>query len=186
MRSKYSKIIRIFWAGILALCCYSCSSIPVSTMLRMSSMNENTLQDIDASQLRTRITLQPSVSPNLQETKLQVTLDTAKGDQQFNFPLQADLHKSVVIDGGLFSDDRLMTAHTLKLTEAGVLAFQSMQQVFKDQEADGLGLNVQVRLHKPETHVKGVMTVELQLAQSEDFFTLVDNYHYTVGEKTKY
>lgn len=161
----------------------ACSSIPVSTMLRMSSMDAETLQEIQPEALRARITLEPQVTPNLEESKLSVTLGTLKGERQFGFSLQSDGQESIANEGGWFSEEAQLTAYTLKLSESAIADFKAMQAEFLQQSPESMGLNVKAILHRPDDHTSGVMTVELKLFSDEDFFTLVDEYHYTIGEK---
>lgn len=165
---------------------FGCSSIPVSTMLKMGSMDVSTLQVVDGEKVLTRLTLQPDVSPNLDETKLELSLDTKQGERNFQFPLAYVSKSDTVIGAGMFSKDRKMVAHTLRLSEQGVADFKALQEEFSRQEPEGLGFSVKVRFNRDESHKQGIMSLELMLTEEEGFFTLLDEYEYTIGEKRSF
>ncbi|XOV79460.1 MAG: hypothetical protein ACFHVJ_00515 [Aestuariibacter sp.] len=146
-------------------------------------MDADTLQQIQAEALRARITLEPQVAPNLEESKLSVTLGTLHGERQFRFSLHSDGQENIANEGGWFSEGAQWTAYTLKLSESAIVDFKAMQAEFLQQSPESMGLNVKVIMHRPDDHTNGVMTVELKLFAEDDFFTLVDEYHYTIGEK---
>lgn len=174
------------WILSLSLLLSACSSVPVSTMMRMSSMDESTLQEVNATDLRTRITLLPDVSPNLDTTRLIVTTVTGDVERQYTFSLIEVAREPTLLSGGVFSDDIDMMSFTLKLSAEGLQDFNAMQKNFAEHSPDNMGLDVIVRLHNPDDLEEGILSVELLFSPEEDYFTLLDQYHYTVGEIKRY
>lgn len=172
--------------GTAVLFLSACSSIPVSTMLKMSSLDETTLQQTNPEDVRTRITLRPGIQPNLELTNLAMALELAEGSRQFTFPLEQERVDPVVWGGGLFSDDQQMFAYTLRLTDEGVKDFAAMQKASQESEWRGIDLDIHVKFIGHERGDQGTMTLELKLAADEDFFTMFDRYEYTVGETRSY
>ncbi|MDF2179349.1 hypothetical protein P2G88_13910 [Aliiglaciecola sp. CAU 1673] len=171
---------------IFALLLTACSSIPLSTMIKMRNFDQDSLQTLRAGDIRSRMTLPRGVGPDLEKTSLRVTLEFDKGEQQFSFPLEQLEQEDLILTGGLFSQDRLVSRYTLRLSEQGAAQFTQMQQSLQHNTPQSVGLSVSAILARDESHTKGIMTLELKLKAQEDYFVLIDEYAYEIGESKNY
>lgn len=171
------------WFFLMAVLLLSaCTSVPLSTMLKLRDFDQQQLQTLHGQEIRSRITLPRGVGPDLQKTSLRVTLEFAQGEQQFAFPLEQVSQEELTEGGGLFGKDQLVSRYTMRLSAEGLRQFAQMQQTLQGQSPQNVGLSVSAILARDKRHTQGIMTLELKLSDADPYFVLIDEYAYTVGE----
>lgn len=172
----------VFILSVAVIVC-ACSSIPLSTMLKMRDFDETTLLAASSDEIRTRVTLDQGVAPDLEKMRLLLSLDLAKGERQFSFQLAMFSQRDYLQRGGFFQPDIARSEYVMKLTADSELAFQSLQRLIADESPNGLGVSLKIALDDDQKRRSGVINVEIQIEQQDGYFTLIDDYHYTIGEK---
>lgn len=118
---------------ILVLLLSSCSSIPISTMLKFRSFNEQSFVALNGSEIRSKIIVSQPFTLDLEKIKLSLTLDNDKGVRNFTYPLDLDMQKTIAAQDGFFKSTPARTEYTFKLSELAVKNFKETQNLVSDQ-----------------------------------------------------
>lgn len=161
--------------ALLCLGLAGCASVPLSTMVRMSTFDHRDFVALDADVLRVRVTLPQAFVLDTAKSWLGVEISSPAGSHTGEFRLTQEMMQPREVAAGVFSDDLPATAYTLKLADPSRAEFRRLQAFV----AQGRPGNVTIRVvpilssfppDAPSTRV----WIDLQLAAAQGFFTLVD------------
>jgi hypothetical protein len=174
LRARKFRVRRI----ALALLCFglgSCVSVPLSTMVRMSTFDERDFAALDPEVLRVRITLPQGFGLDVKRSWLGVELTSAAGTHQATFELDPERIQTAEIAGGFFADTRSGTAYVLRLSAPSKAKFRDLQSFVAKGRSDQITIRVVPRLSSSPKDADGVTVwIDLRLSQADGYFTLVD------------
>ncbi|MEX1222324.1 MAG: hypothetical protein WEA82_09475 [Idiomarina sp.] len=157
----------------LTLFISGCASIPISTMLTMSSFDAEDFIRIQPQELEAKIQVDDPVTISIDETRLALELDTQKGLLSYEFPLVLVEQVKIPASPGFFSDDVAKTEYRLELSEQGIEDFKAVKEVFQERQSGQLDFSVLTNIYElPEDSETVRMSIFLQLFEDEGFFTL--------------
>lgn len=159
----------------LCLCISSCVSVPLSTIVRMSTFDERDFAKLDAAVVRVKITLPEGFGLNVEKSRLGIDLKSAAGVHNSAFELDQEHVQATEISGGVFSPAEQGTAYILRLSAPSKTKFRDLQGFVSRGRADEIIIQVAPRLSSsPKNAVSVKVWIELLLSEAQGFFTLVD------------
>ncbi|MCB4438407.1 hypothetical protein LHL20_19430 [Alteromonas sp. McT4-15] len=169
---------------ILVLLLSSCSSIPISTMLKFRSFNEQSFVALNGSEIRSKIIVSQPFTLDLEKIKLSLTLDNDKGVRNFTYPLDLDMQKTIAAQDGFFTSTPAKTEYTFKLSELAVKNFKETQNLISDQFKGETSFSIAAGFNEEPTEGQLVtLSILLQLDEEDGYFTLIDNADIDVGNE---
>lgn len=175
-------ILTILLTGVLS----GCSSIPLSTMLKMRGFDKSDFIQISAEEIRIRVTLDKQVELNLDDSNLSVKLVSEAQTEMFRFPIELTSKEVVSKRSGWWSKEVSQAVSVFRLSKRGLKDFHKLQDRLQRASHGALGLDAHVALDPKHEHQTGTMSLELKLFEEEDFFVLIDQYEYEIGEKQSF
>lgn len=176
MRQKYALMIMLVIMNILM----ACSSVPLSTMLKFSSFDEQNLITIKPSDIQAKITLNDFIDIDLVNTKLGLSLENTTGNLALQFPLEKLTLTQNSAKKGFLSDISASQTYLLQLSPEAIADFRRLQKQLQSSEKNSFGFSVNAKLKKHHELTKNqkitplFITIELKLYKNEKFFTLID------------
>lgn len=160
-------------AGCLALA--ACVSVPLSTMVRMSSFDERDFVALDPDVLRVRIKLPEAFVLDPSRSALAVDITADAGVHHGEFTLDPEAAEKVPLSTGPFSGDTTGTAYTLKLSAESRKAFRRLQAFVERGPPGQVSIRIIPILSAFPGDADSVnVWIDLQLSPSQGYFTLVD------------
>lgn len=174
---------RSFFTYMLCLLIVGCSHIPLSTMLSMSTFDEQDFAKLNAKDIRAKIVTNTSKGFVKDRTNLQVKLLTPshKVDKTLNLIVIKD---TVFSEESWFGGTTLKHSTVFKLSEEAIKEFQELQQstLIQNRTEDGQ-FNFKVRWQfeggAPDNFT---ISANLLLDPEDGFFTLIDDYEFSQGQ----
>lgn len=162
---------------VLTVFIASCSHIPLSTMLSMSSFNEEDFLQIKPENIRTKITTNTSAKFIEKETYLTFKLINPQYKIDELLPLKI-ITENISNEESWLGEKTLKHVTTLKLTAEGVQNFKDIQQlVLQNMMADE---NRRIISFKWELDSKTAeeitLTVDLLFDTQDGYFTLIEDF----------
>jgi hypothetical protein len=160
-------------AVVTCLALSGCMSIPLSTVVRFATFDEEDLLRIDASQVRMRITSDNDAPLILKKTKLKMEMVT-EGSGKASMPgavlldSEEDLHPSRTFWSLGYVPEHV---YVLRLDQDAVESFRQLQDRVRQRLPGYLvvGADYDFKGRK-----EARITVDLKLAETEEYFTLLD------------
>lgn len=158
----------------------ACSSVPISTMLKLSSFDEQSLVSINPASIQAKITVNSFLNIDLVNTKLGLSLENSKGQLALLFPLEKLTLTQNSANDSFFSSSPANQTYLLQLSPDAIIDFNKLQSQLKISEKNTFGFSVAAKLKKQKNLTKAqkieplFMTIELKLNEDEAFFTLLD------------
>lgn len=184
LRRLQSIVVILFASLILA----GCSSIPISTMLKMSSFDEQDFASLDPAQIRLRMTLPKGNSIDLDRTRFNIDVTVAGQNLPGQYQLTEINHHNKVLKGGWFSDDRPQVVYLFGLTQPAQQAFKKTQQFVNNRKVTDLSLDVTVRFNDSPAIYPGStirFSIEALLNPAQGYITLFDDAKVTFDQTDK-
>lgn len=162
-------------ALLLCLAVTGCMSVPVSTMVRMSTFDEGDFMQIDPEIVRVKIKLPQQFSLNPARSWLGVDISSEAGVHYGEFKLDQVSMEPTEISAGMFSGMKPGTSYTLALSAKSKDEFRKLQGfVSKGQPGDILIRVVPILSSFPRDAPSVNVWIDLLLEDSQGYFTLVD------------
>jgi len=159
----------------LSLFLVSCSSIPLGTMLQLSTFNENSFLSLNPEELKTKILVDMPAKIAVSKTKISLTLKTEKGDLAFNYPLTLISTKNLPKENGFFSSIPQRTEYLLVLSNEAIEDFRKVQNEMRTKSPKSVSFNVNFDFEEFPTKLAEVtFSIFLKLSKEDDFITLFD------------
>ena len=166
----------------------ACSSVPISTMLKLSTFDEQSLLTIAPSDIKAKITVNNFIDIDLINTKLGISLENSQGKLELQFPLEKLSLKQNLANNSFFSSTPASQTYLLQLSPEAISDFKKLQKQLEKSEKNTFGFSVNAKLKKQKSLSKIqnqeelFMTIELKLEQNGTFFTLIDNAEIKQGK----
>lgn len=160
----------------------ACSSIPLSTMVKLSSFDEQQLTLLNVADIRAKITINQFINLDLENTNMGISIENDSGEMQLAFPLKVLSVTQNPAQTGFLSKKNASQTFLLKLSAAGEKDFKKLQQQLQQPKKSKIGFSVDAKLKKnkeltPEQQAQTiVMTIEMKINNQDGFFTLFDEY----------
>jgi hypothetical protein len=159
-------------AAIL-VCLTGCASVPLSTMLRMSTMNQQTLLELDPQQIRARVAVYGGFEIDPKSTQLSLDIADEAGRREsrsYTFSLVSKTNETR--PGGMFHSDYPVVAYAFALNSESVEDLRRLQKAFAHSKNPSLDFNVQTIA--PGYYKAVRFWIDLKLKESEHYMTIVD------------
>lgn len=186
MTLKLSRFLNSMLVIIVVLS--GCSSIPMGTLLKLSSFDEAYVSTLDPKKIRAKITVNAFLDVNVENTQLGLSIENSNGEMELNFPLQVITITQNKAVSGLFSQQVASQTYLLKLSEKAISEFKTLQAQLTPPQQSQFGFTVSAKLkkHKNLTPIQQeqqlFMSIDLQLNEKEGFFTLFDQIELQDGK----
>ncbi|MEP5766228.1 MAG: hypothetical protein ABJ308_16640 [Halieaceae bacterium] len=169
-------------ALILLLTISSCSSVPLSTMARMSTFDAEDFVALNPDELQVKVILPEGFELDTETSWLGIDMSSSAGQHQGVFDLREKSVESGEISTGFFSEPVQSTSYLLSLTESSRVKFTDLQQFVGKATADAVSIRVVPKLaSRPKDATSVNISVDLRLSESQGFFTLVDSAQLPLG-----
>ena len=161
---------------LLALLVAGCASIPLSTMLRLSQLDQQTLVQLDPAQIRVRVAVPAGFEINVAETRLSLDLDaSAAGHNKSSFDLSTLRESGGTRSGGLFRSDIEVKVYDLALTRDAITRFRKTQQFALANEISEVNFSVTSKMASMPEDARSIrFWIDLRLRQADSYMTLID------------
>ena len=163
-------------AVLLVLLVAGCASIPLSTMLRLSQLDQQTLVQLDPAQIRVRVAVPAGFAIDVQNTKLSLDLGSKSGaHDNSRYDLSKLAETTGARSGGLFRSDIPVNVYDLALTADANRRFREAQRFALANEFSEVNFSVNSRLASVPEDAKAIrFWIDLRLRQSDSYMTLID------------
>lgn len=168
---------KIICLVIASLFLTACSHIPLGTMLKFATFDEEDFKAVQAEELRVRITTNIKQAFLEGETKLRLEYKGSLGKLDEAMVL-TQLESNTQTVSHWFSDDTLEKITLFKLSPDSIEAFKRIQNnpVLFKKNNDGefiFGVSWKLEEGYPQKHL---LKVELLLEPNDGFMTLIDDF----------
>ena len=153
-----------------------CASIPFSTAVRLSSLNLQTLAQIDPTQVRVRLSVPAGYELDIPASKLKLSLASRSyGSRSGSMALTLLQTTRDIRPGGLFGSDTTVSTYLLSLSPEGGRQLHELQQFVLSGQPEQFAFSVHAPFTKiPPTAIEVVFWADLKLSLGEPFMPLID------------
>lgn len=155
-----------------------CASMPLGTMMKLSSMDEQTLWELDPAEIRVKVAMPLGYIIDTDTAELSLRATHLTGLQaQNDFLLEVlDITQSTR-SRGLLRSDIAVNEYKLALPDAAIEAFKELQKeqhsMRAAQQSGGYNISVRSRFSEvPEDASSIQFWVDIKLEESADYMTL--------------
>lgn len=174
-------------AGALAaatLALGGCASIPLSTAIRLSHLDAESLSAIDPSEVEVKASVPKGYTIDVARSQLTLSVSDSHGASR---AVQMHLQQLKVTHGsrggGWFSSAVPVTTYWLGLTEEGVNELRHVQRFARQRDPKTFKFGVSVPFATCPPHPKQVrFWADLRLAEGKPFMSLIDGYTFAFPE----
>ena len=167
--------VRRFLTLALLLGLASCSSIPLSTLSRLSHLDERDLASLDAGEIRVRVALPIAYPLNAKDSELSLRVVSSGRSHGGTFHLEIESSQTRSVSGGLLSLSQPATEYVLRLTDASRQALRELQKSIRPSSTSDVNLNVRVALQSvPKGVASTKVWVDVLLRKEQGYFSLID------------
>lgn len=157
----------------LGLC--GCVSVPLSTIVRMSTFDEQDFAQLDPDVIRAIIKLPDGFELDTARSSLGVKLTSSAGDHFGDFRLEQITSMRTQLSAGMLSSDVVGTEYALKLSAPSKLEFRKLQTfVGKGRPGNAVIAIAPVLSSFPEDATVATVWVDLLLSKDQGYFTLLN------------
>lgn len=172
---------------LLILLVSGCASIPISTMLKLSSFDEDSFLLLEGEQVRAQVAVSQPYTINFDKTKLTLDTETDLGTRHFAFPLTLLSETEIPEEIGFFSSRKAQTQYTFKISDEGLTNFTELQRAIEEkqraQSKAGFSFMVSAGFNEePLPNEIIVVSINLQLSEEDGYFALIENAEIEVEE----
>ncbi|AQQ67660.1 hypothetical protein Mag101_08430 [Microbulbifer agarilyticus] len=170
---------------LVAVLVSACANIPLGTMLKYSSFDIDDFLELNPAEISAKVEVEGGLELSDDGQRLAVTMETAKGERDFTFPLVIEEHGLEPKSDSWFGTSGPTNVYTLKLSGEGILAFEALQLAIRKEVPTGFGLKVSTRFKKMEEYPdENTVSILIRLAASESYVTLIDDAPLELEEST--
>jgi len=166
-------------AGLaLAVVCLSvqaCASVPLATMVRMSSFDARDFSGLIAGEVGVRIRIPRGFGLDAANSWLGVEVTSTAGVHNARFQLDQVKLQVAALPGGFFSGPKPGMEYELRLSDSSAGAFRDLQEFVSRGKAEDINIRVVPKLSSsPEGATSVAVWIDLRLSGKEGYFPLVD------------
>ncbi|MBB1311087.1 hypothetical protein H5162_16815 [Pseudoalteromonas sp. SR41-8] len=159
----------------ICLILFSCSSIPVGTMLKLSSLDGDSFLKLKPKELRTKIQIDKPMEIDVTKTKLSLELETSKGNIIFNFPLNVVYVKDILPEENWLTAIPERSEYELSLSEEAIKNFKNLQVKMKAEQPKRFSFNVDTDVENNPMNQEAItLSIFVRFSENSDYITLFD------------
>jgi hypothetical protein len=161
----------------LALTMVGCTTVPLATQARLAAVSRQSLQELDAQQIRVRVAIPQGFSLDVPRTLLTLTfIDGSDRTASYEFHLVQLQQLNETRPGGWFHTHYPVVVNELSLDDKSLETLRLLQREdLAGRKRRGLTLNVESQVSTvPEGASSVRIWVDLRLKQSDSYITLFD------------
>lgn len=168
--------MRLFWSLCVVMLLAGCASIPLSTAMRLSRLDEKTLLQLDPAQVRVRVAIPTGFELDVEQVKLSLAVSNAGQDRrEGQFGLRLLSMQPALRNGGLFEGKVPVRAYELMLTSEGIAQLQALQETMRRQAYNQFALSVTTPLAKVPPGARSIrFWTDMRLTAADSYMTLLD------------
>lgn len=152
-----------------------CASIPLATVLNLSSMSPRALAQIDPTQVRVKISVPADFEIDVPESHLGLSLTTPSGVRSAAMKLSLLGVTKESRPGGVFKADIPVSTYLLALSSDGARQLQLLQRHVLVQDPTGFEFSVSAPFSKvPANPTEVTLWADLKLSPMEPFMRLMN------------
>ncbi len=164
----------------------SCSSVPISTLLKFSRMESTEISAIAPEQVRVRLTMDEPIRLAKKSVRLQIKLAFSdQPTQDFEFNLAAVSEEKKLESSGWFQSDKKRNQYEFRLNRLAQLEFSNFQKLLGEQSKIEHYYWTVFYYLVPHNETDAMIDVELKLSAQEDYFYLLQGAKVEINTKTK-
>lgn len=170
---RFSKIsvLSVFIVCFLT----SCASVPLGTLLKFSTFDEEDFAEINPEHLNVRIFMQEPAQLGDGPVSLSLLLETATGPIMGDYVMQPVNAFKDEIPGGLFSTDIPGTSYLFELTPDQILRFRELQQSLLNRQIEHMTFNTDFPLGSIEKGQDAIYVwIYMAMDEKADYITLIE------------
>ena len=154
----------------------SCGSVPLTTLIKMSSIDQHEVAGLSSDEIRVRLTIDEPVRLANQSVRLELKFDYQNApSKRFLFQLENTHERESVSQFNWFSADVERSLYQFKLSRLAQLEFQNYQKSFISNGKPTQYYWTVYYYLAPSQQQQARIDIELQLAKFEEFFYLLKN-----------
>ncbi len=156
----------------------ACSSIPLSTMIKMSSFDEDDFIRLQADEIRLKITINDTIPLQDTTTELAVEITDTDGTLNLSFPLETVKVEYAPATTSLFKSRPAYNIYIFRLTPAGIDNFNKIQGLLKTKKNSSISFSAGISdLNVGLAREQDVyLTIDLKLDQAGGYLTIVESW----------
>jgi hypothetical protein len=159
---------------LISLLLTGCTTVPVSTMMKFSTFDDEDFAKLNAEDIRALITVSNNAPVNVSRLKLELSIGKGEKKREYLFPIHLLSKSNVAAEKGWFSEVPESTLYTLELTEEGIKSFKEVQRIGRNK-GQKFNLNLFLSFSKlPKDYEEVVMTLAMVLDKNETPVILFD------------
>lgn len=152
----------------------SCANIPLGTMLKLSSFDDDTFLALKPEDLNSKIHLDKPFTINLNKTSLSLILVTLDGEIKYDFPLKLKSKRTVQAENGWLSSIPERTEYIFVLSRKAIDSFIELQQAMRYKPTKNTRFIIKTRFNDTSTKPSNIyMSIFIKL-DKDDYITLID------------
>jgi len=169
-------ISRALATAVCSLFIAGCMAIPLTTAVRLSAMDQQSLLSLDPEQLRVRVAVPTGFGLDIKTTQLQLVLTNDVGQRRsYSYRLVLLRMVNDVRSSGMFHSKYAVVAYELALDSESISSIGGLQKTVPLDKNPRLALSVSSSFASSPPDAKFVrFWVDLKLRKSEAYFVLLD------------
>lgn len=161
--------------AVVCIALHGCASMPLSTMVRMSSFSERDFSALSADEVGVRIRMPKGFGLDVASSWLGIEVTSGAGVHSARFELDQVSLQGVALPGGFLSGPMPGVEYELRLSDASAGAFRELQEFVARGKSEDINIRVVPRLStSPEGAASVAVWIDLRLSRKEGYFALVD------------
>lgn len=170
---RFSKISAL---SVFVVCFITaCASVPLGTLIRFSTFDEQDFAEINPEHLKVRIFIQEPAQLGEGPVSLSLLLETAAGPIMGDYIMQPVSSYPDEVSGGLFSADIPGTSYLFELTPDQSVRFRELQQALLHRQIEHMTFNTDFPLGSIEKGQDDISVwVYMAMDEKADYITLVE------------
>lgn len=168
-----SKLSIVVFAALLSC---ACAYVPLSTMVKMYSFNDQDFAELDPSRIRVRVALPSGFEMSIEDSRMDVHIQSSSTAQDSEFKLtdKSRPTRDGVDDLGE-RNSKEKKIYTLRLTDESVSEFARLQHSLSGKKIDKSKIDISAVLKSaPCDADEVVVNVDLSPKPEEGFIPIVD------------
>lgn len=160
--------------AVFVLSLQGCASVPLSTMVRMSSFSERDFSGLSADEVGVKIRIPGGFGLDVANSWLGIEVTSKAGSHNARFELDQVKSQVVALPGGFLSGPTPGTEHELRLSNSSAGAFRDLQEFVSQGKAEDINIRVVPKLSSsPEGATSIAVWIDLRLSKRDGYFPLV-------------
>lgn len=162
--------------GILVFAFAGCASIPLSTLLRLSSFDARSMMQIDPAEVRVKLSVSDGYEVDIAKSRLKLAMTGPDAvSHVVDMPLALLQRTTGKRSGGLFSPDVPVTTYELALAPEGAGQLRALQRALLTDGNGKFEFSVSAPLSKTPPKMKEVMFwADLKFSDKDSYLPLID------------